>query len=512
MLIIPAIDIIGGKCVRLTKGDYNSKKIYDSDPLRVAKKFENLRFKMLHIIDLDGAKKGRPINKNLIVNIAKQIKIPIQVGGGIRTIKQAEEYLNSGVQRIIIGTKAIDDPKYLENLINKFGSERIVVSLDIKNNQIATNGWLKTVNQNYLKFSKLLKKIGITELIATDVSRDGTLTTPNFNLYDELKEIGFNLIAAGGISDETSIQKLDKMGLFGAVIGKAIYEGAIGQSRLQSRNNSNLTKRIIACMDIKNGRVVKGTNFKKLKDAGDPVELGKLYSDQGVDELVFLDIMATVENRDTFYKLVERIAKNINIPFTVGGGVKTVDDIRNSLNSGADKVSIGSAAVTNPDFVKQAVDEFGSQCIVISVDPKKRPDGTWEIYIKGGREPTGVDAIEFSKQMEELGAGELLVNSLDRDGMKTGYDILLLKAISYSVNIPVIASSGAGKKEDFYKAFTEGGCDAALAASLFHYRELEVGELKENLEKKGMSVRPIVIPSNSLSFRRAKRGRISPAY
>jgi len=242
-------------------------------------------------------------------------------------------------------------------------------------------------------------------------------------------------------------------------------------------------------MDIKEGRVVKGTNFTQLKDAGDPVELGKLYSDQGVDEIVFLDIMATIENRDTFYKLIEKIAKNINIPFTVGGGIKNLDNIRNSLNSGADKVSIGSAAVTNSDFVKQAADEFGSQCIVISVDPKQKTGGSWEIYIKGGREPTGVDAIEFSRQMEKLGAGELLVNSLDRDGMKNGYDIPLLKAISDAVNIPVIASSGAGKKEDFLEAFTDGGCDAVLAASLFHYRELEVKDLKKYLINEGIPIR-----------------------
>lgn len=227
MLIIPAIDIIDGKCVRLTKGDYNSKKIYDSDPLKVAKNFEKIGVKMLHIVDLDGAKIGRPINKNLIINIANQINIPIQIGGGIRTIERAEEYLNSGINRIIIGTKAIDNPDYLKNLINKFGADRIVVGLDIKNNQIATNGWVKTSDINYLEFSKSLKNIGITEVIVTDVEKDGTLTIPNFKIYESLKKFNFNLIAAGGISDELSVKKLKLMGLFGAVIGKAIYEGNI---------------------------------------------------------------------------------------------------------------------------------------------------------------------------------------------------------------------------------------------------------------------------------------------
>ncbi len=250
-----------------------------------------------------------------------------------------------------------------------------------------------------------------------------------------------------------------------------------------------LTKRIIACMDIKEGRVVKGTNFVQLKDAGDPVELGKLYSDQGIDELIFLDIMATVENRDTLYDLVKRIAKNINVPFTIGGGIKSLEDIRNVLNCGADKVSIGSASVKNPDFVSEAAKEFGSQCIVISVDPKQRGDGTWEIYIKGGREPTGIDAIEFSKNMDNLGAGELLVNSLDSDGMRTGYDIPLLRTIAEAVSIPVIASSGAGKKEHFLEAFTKGKCDAALAASLFHYKELEISELKQYLKENNIPIR-----------------------
>ena len=241
-------------------------------------------------------------------------------------------------------------------------------------------------------------------------------------------------------------------------------------------------------MDIKNGRVVKGINFVNLKDAGDPVELGKLYSEMGADELIFLDIMATVEKRDTLYDLVRRISENINIPFTVGGGVKDIEDIRTLLNNGADKVSIGSYAVENPDFIKEASERFGSQCIVISVDPKKVL-GKWKVFTKGGRENTGLDAIEFSKKMERCGAGELLVNSLDRDGMKNGYDIPLLRAITNAVNIPVIASSGAGAKEDFLEAFTEANADAALAASLFHYGEIKIPELKAYLTKNNVTIR-----------------------
>ncbi len=249
-----------------------------------------------------------------------------------------------------------------------------------------------------------------------------------------------------------------------------------------------LTKRIIACMDIANGRIKKGTNFKNLRDAGDPVQLAKLYNDNGIDELIFLDVMATIENRKTLINLVKCIAKEINIPFTVGGGVKTLADIKILLDAGADKVSIGSTAVTNPDFVSKATKEFGSQCIVISIDPKKEKD-SWKIYIKGGREKTNLDTIEFCQDMEKRGAGELLVNSLDRDGTKEGYDIELLKAIGNATNLPIIASSGAGKKEDFLEVFKKADTSAALAASLFHYQELEIKNLKQYLAKNNINIR-----------------------
>ncbi|MDO8552099.1 MAG: imidazole glycerol phosphate synthase subunit HisF [bacterium] len=250
-----------------------------------------------------------------------------------------------------------------------------------------------------------------------------------------------------------------------------------------------VAKRVIACMDIADGRVVKGTHFKDLKDAGDPVELGKKYSDEGIDELVFLDINATVENRRTLYELAARIAKNINIPFTVGGGVQSIADIKNLLNAGADKVSIGSAAITNPNLVNDAAKAFGSQCIVISVDPKRTQTGTWDIFIRGGRDATGVDAIEFCKDMEKRGAGELLVNSLDKDGTRSGYDIDLLRAISDAVSIPVIASSGAGKMEHFSEAITKGKADAVIAASLFHSGEIGIKELKAFLSEQDILIR-----------------------
>ena len=248
--------------------------------------------------------------------------------------------------------------------------------------------------------------------------------------------------------------------------------------------------RIIPCLDVTNGRVVKGVNFVNLRDAGDPVTLAEFYANEGADELVFLDIGVTVENRATFVDIVEQIAAKINIPFTVGGGIRTLDDINLMLRSGAEKVSIGSAAVKNPQLVKDATEKFGSQAVVISVDPKWNPEKKiWEIYVKGGRENTGIDAIEFAKSMAELGAGELLVNSLDRDGMKTGYDNALLKAISESVSVPIIASSGAGKLKHFLDGIQVGKANAVLAASLFHYGELRIKDVKQYLAEQGVAVR-----------------------
>ncbi|MDD5750201.1 MAG: imidazole glycerol phosphate synthase subunit HisF [Candidatus Pacebacteria bacterium] len=249
-----------------------------------------------------------------------------------------------------------------------------------------------------------------------------------------------------------------------------------------------LAKRIIPCLDVKNGRVVKGTHFRDLRDAGDPVELGKKYCDLGADELVFLDITATLEERKALRDLVGRIAREINIPFTVGGGISSIEDVRNLLLAGADKVSICSAAVRDPGLVKRASEHFGAQCIVISIDAKRSASG-WNVYIKGGTESTEVDAIAFAKKMEQLGAGELLVNSLDRDGTKKGFDIELLAKICGLVNIPVIASSGAGSMRDFLDVFQKAKVDAALGATIFHYQEIDLKDLKRFLSQNGLPIR-----------------------
>lgn len=250
-----------------------------------------------------------------------------------------------------------------------------------------------------------------------------------------------------------------------------------------------LAKRIIPCLDVKDGRVVKGVNFVNIRDAGDPVELAKYYSDQGADEIVFLDITATSDARDTVAGVVERTAAQVFVPLTVGGGIRTLEDFQRLLRAGADKISVNSAAVADPTLISRAAERFGSQCVVLAVDARKCPDGSYEVVVAGGRKPTGIDAIEWVKQGERLGAGEILLTSMDADGTKAGFDLPMTRAVTEAVGIPVIASGGCGSLEHFAQVFRETGCDAALAASLFHFGELTVPQVKDYLRTQQIPVR-----------------------
>ena len=251
-----------------------------------------------------------------------------------------------------------------------------------------------------------------------------------------------------------------------------------------------LTKRIIPCLDVHNGRVVKGVNFVNLKDAGDPVEIAAAYDKAGADELVFLDITASSDNRNTVVDMVRRVAETVFIPFTVGGGIRTVDDFKLLLREGADKISINSSAINTPELISDAADKFGRQCVVVAIDARRRADGSgWNVYKNGGRIDTGLDAVEWAMKADRMGAGEILLTSMDCDGTKAGYDDELNAVIADRVSVPLIASGGAGTKEHFYNALTTGKADAALAASLFHYKELEIMDLKRYLADRGLPVR-----------------------
>ncbi len=252
-----------------------------------------------------------------------------------------------------------------------------------------------------------------------------------------------------------------------------------------------LAKRIIPCLDVANGRVVKGINFVNFRDAGDPVEQGKFYDEEGADELVFLDITASSDRRAIVLEMVKRVAETVNIPFTVGGGIRTVEDVRLILENGADKVSINTAAVQNPEVISESSKRFGSQCILLAIDAKRDGRGSWKVYLHGGRTPTEIDAVEWACRGCELGAGEILLTSMDRDGTKIGYDLELTRAIADAVNVPVIASGGVGTLEHLYEGLTAGGADAVLAASIFHFKEYTIRETKEYLAKKGVPIRMV---------------------
>ena len=250
-----------------------------------------------------------------------------------------------------------------------------------------------------------------------------------------------------------------------------------------------LAKRIIPCLDVRDGRVVKGVNFVNIRDAGDPVELAKFYSDQGADEIVFLDITATSDARDTVADVVERTASQVFVPLTVGGGIRTLEDFQTLLRAGADKISVNSAAVKDPSLISRAAERFGAQCVVLAIDARRRPDGTYEVVTAGGRTPTGLDAVEWAKRGEQLGAGEILLTSMDADGTKAGFDLEMTKAITQAVSIPVIASGGCGSLDHFAQVFERTGCDAALAASLFDFGELTVPQVKEFIRQRNITVR-----------------------
>lgn len=471
-MIIPAIDIQNGEAVRLYKGDYLQKTVYSKNPAELAKQFEQAGTKYLHVVDLDGAKEGRAVNSNTVLAIRESTRSLIQVGGGIRNAETVSYYLDElRINRVILGTSAIQNPAFVRAMLEKYGASRIVIGVDARNGIVKTGGWLNDGGVDYLHAIEQLKEMGARFIVLTDISRDGTLTSPNWEMYEKVK--GMNVIVSGGVSGEQDIRQAD--GYYGVIVGKAYYEGKVDLTRM-------MKKRIIPCLDIKDGKVVKGVHFEGLSDIGDPVEIAKRYEEQGADEIVLLDITATNEGRDSIYPLIERIAGQVHIPVTVGGGIRNTTDIRRMLEVGVDKVSVNSAFVNNLAFISEASAEFGRNRIVAAIDGKQTDNG-YHVFIRGGQVDTGLDLISWAQKCEELGVGEILLTSMDGDGTQNGYDIPMTKAVAECVGIPVIASGGCGKIGDIITVFKETACDAALVASLVHYGKATVAEVKSEMER-----------------------------
>ncbi len=490
--IIPAIDLMNGKCVRLSGGRFDTMKVYSDDPVDMARSFRDQGVRYLHIVDLDGARSGEPVHIGLLKEIAAIGGMKVDFGGGIRSRESFKAVLDAGADRVSIGSLAVTRPAELEEWIADFGAGRVLLGVDVKNEKVAYHGWQSESDIGWQEFIGFWLAKGIDRIFCTDVARDGELNGPAIELYQRMMKQfpGLDLVASGGVSGQQDVDELEMAGIKGVIVGKAIYEGRMSlNGSMQSRSGApgGLAKRIIPCLDIRAGRTVKGVNFVDIRDAGDPVELAVRYADEGADELVFLDITATIEGRKTFPILVNRIAKVLNIPFTVGGGISTYEDAVVLLEAGADKISLNTAAVKNPEIIDRLSRSFGSQFVVLAIDARQTTG--WEVYINGGRVPMGKDLFEWAREGQDRGCGEILFTSMNHDGTKSGFANEALARLSDELTIPIIASGGAGTPEHFRDAFTLGKADAALAASVFHFGEIPIPDLKRYLYNEGISVR-----------------------
>ena len=492
--LIPAIDLIDGKCVRLKKGDYAQKTVYNEDPVAQAKEFERLGFRRLHVVDLDGAKSKHVVNDHVLRAITEATNLIIDFGGGIKTEADIEKAFKAGAAMVTVGSIAVTQPDLFLSWLDKYGADSVILGADVRNGKVSINGWKEDSKEDLLPFLKKYIAHGVKNVLCTEISKDGMLSGPAIDLYKRMmaEYPTLHLIASGGVSSTDDILQLEREDIPAVVFGKAYYEGRIDIDKLKTSRlsdfSSSLAKRIIPCLDVKDGETVKGTNFINLRHAGDPVELGKAYSDAGADELVFLDITASFEGRKTFAKMVERVAREINIPFTVGGGINELADVERLLHAGADKVSVNSAALRRPELINEITNHFGSQVCVCAIDARLDPDG-WHCYVKGGRERTERGLFEWAKEVADRGAGEILFTSMDHDGTKNGFANEALARLSDELPIPIIASGGAGTMEHFRDAFVKGKADAALAASVFHFGEIAIQELKQYLRAEGINVR-----------------------
>jgi phosphoribosylformimino-5-aminoimidazole carboxamide ribotide isomerase len=489
--IIPAIDIIGGKCVRLTRGDYSLKKVYSDDPVIMAKQFGEQGFHRLHVVDLDGAAAGMLVNIGIVREICRSTVLPVDFGGGIRSRTDIEMLFDAGVKQITAGSMAARNREVFLEWLHEFGPERIILGADVRDNLITVSGWRETIQTGVIDFIGSYIKEGIKTVICTDTGRDGMMTGPATELYSEIldKYPGIELIASGGVSSDGDLGKLEAAGVKSVIVGKALYEKGSAFTPSMPFTPSTPCIRIIPCLDVKNGRVVKGTNFEGLRDAGDPVELASRYSREGADELVFLDITATGEKRKTMADMVRRVAETVSIPFTVGGGISTAEDVSLLLSCGADKVSVNSAAVGRPELIADLAERFGSQCVVVAVDAGQDDNGEWKVFVNGGKQATGIGLFDWVVEAVRLGAGEILFTSIDNDGTGKGFACDALYRIKSLVRVPLIASGGAGKPEHFLEAATTGGATGLLAAGLFHYGKLSIPALKKYLNDNGVRVR-----------------------
>lgn len=493
MELIPAIDLRHGRAVRLRQGDDARATVYGDDPVAVLESWARSGVPRVHVVDLDAAL-GEPPQRELIRRMAAT-GARIQLGGGLRDRKAIDWALAAGCDRVVIGSLVARDVEAFRVLaLERPG--RLVPALDVSRGEVRIAGWKEGSPRPLGELCARMMGLPCPAVLVTDVERDGMMTGPNLELARRVaRTSGLPALLSGGVHALADLEAARRMPeIAGVVVGRALYEGAFtieealaacGSGR---EGKSGLARRVIPCLDVSAGRVVKGVRFRDLTDQGDPAESACRYAAQGADEIVFLDITAAPEERDTDVEWVRRTAERVFIPLTVGGGVRSEADAQRLLRSGADKVGINSAAVERPDLVGRLARRFGSQCVVLSVDARRRPGEGWEVVIRGGRQPTGLDALTWIREAVGRGAGEILLTSIDRDGTQGGYDLDLIAEAVAAVPVPVIASGGAGEPAHLVAALGAGAA-AVLAASIFHQGTYTVGDVKRHIAAAGFPVR-----------------------
>lgn len=486
MQLIPSLDLLHGRVVRLTQGDFASAQTFGTadevlDSLNVPGGTR------LHIVDLEASRTGHPVETEIVRRLASRDLI-VQVGGGIRSLDDARRWIDCGAERLVVGTVAADSPHLLARLVDTFGATRIVPAVDVRDGVVRVDGWERASSTTVAEVFARLEALSIPEALVTDIRRDGVRGGPSFGLYRDLRAItSVKLIASGGVTTASDLVSLSRLGnVSSCVIGRALLEKRIdlAEAQLRVATPNGIPERVIPCLDVRDGRVVKGVSFTNIRDAGDPVACAVRYEEEGADELVILDISATDRAASTALETVRKVAESIFIPLTVGGGVRNLDDFRALLHAGADRVAINTAALRRPELIRECAEEFGVQAVVLSCDAK-----AGLAAVRGGKEQTDVDVVQWCRRAEELGAGEILLTSVDRDGTSRGFDIDLLRSVTSVLKIGVIASGGAGQLEHFRDAIESGGARAVLAASLFHDQVLTIGDVKRYLAAEGIPIR-----------------------
>lgn len=491
MQIIPAIDVLDGKVVRLQQGDFKRTTEYSGSPVALAESFATQGATELHLVNLAGSKDGTIEQSflDIVRSISERTELSVQVGGGVRSIRDIYMLFEAGAEKVILGTIIITDLDTVKNALLLFGDERFIAALDIQDGEVRIRGWQDGSGISLDNAMKKIKKLGIKYVLITNIKRDGMEQGPDTELYRIIKEKYplLQIIASGGVRNASDIRSLQNVGCASTVVGKVLVSGQMMFSELKSAK-SDLAVRIVPCLDVSGDRTVKGTKFRNLRDVGDPVELAKRYCIEGADELVFLDISATREDKETVFELASRVAEEVNIPFTIGGGIRSAEDARCLLEAGADKVSINSAAVRRPQLLSEIAKQLGNANTVCAIDARRKGKN-WVVLVKGGTEETGKDALKWAEEAVKRGAGELLVTSFDRDGTGIGFDTELLANIKERVNVPIIASGGAGSLQDFVDAVVVGKADALLAASVFHFQKYSISDVKQALFNASLPVR-----------------------